>query len=173
MRLGADGRVRRKRNDTMPASFADLFANDCGIDSIPADASEYQSWRFAILPEDVAHLPAGFATVGAGAHPLIRGAGKQQADRGQEAARTLTRRSPTGVVVYADPKALEKAFNENVVGTAQGGMNYHDCRWPVVTTRTSRVMRAGSGRRERLHPSRPSRAPAPATFAASRGSRLS
>jgi hypothetical protein len=37
MRLGADVRVHRERNDTMPASFADLFANDCGIDSIPAD----------------------------------------------------------------------------------------------------------------------------------------
>ena len=55
-------------------------------------------------------------------------AAKQQADRGQEAARTLARRSPTGVVVYADPKPLAKEFNENVVGTAQGGMNYHDCR---------------------------------------------
>jgi hypothetical protein len=76
MRLGADVRVHWELNDTMPASFADLFANDCAIDSIPADASEHQSWRFAILPEDLAHLPAGFATVGAGAHPLIRGAGK-------------------------------------------------------------------------------------------------
>jgi len=76
MRLGADVRVHWELNDTMPASFADLFANDCGIDSIPADASEHQSWRFAILPEDLAHLPAGFATVGAGAHPLVRGAGK-------------------------------------------------------------------------------------------------
>jgi hypothetical protein len=76
MRLDADVRVHWQLNDSMPASFADLFANDCGIDPIPAHAREYQSWRFAILPEDEAHLPTGFATVGAGAHPLIRGVGK-------------------------------------------------------------------------------------------------
>ncbi len=49
-------------------------------------------------------------------------------NRGQAAAPTLARRSPTGVVVYAESKPLAKEFNENVVGTAQGGMNYHDCR---------------------------------------------
>ncbi len=34
------------------------------------------SWRLAVLPEDEPFLPAGFATVGAGAHPLLRGFGK-------------------------------------------------------------------------------------------------
>jgi len=76
MRLGTDTHVHWEVNDSMPASFSDLFANDCGIDSIPANATVYKSWRLAILPEDVPHLPAGFATVGAGAHPVLRGAGK-------------------------------------------------------------------------------------------------
>ncbi len=76
MRLDPDVHVHWEINDGMPASFSDLFANDCGIDSIPAGATVYKSWRLVILPEDEPHLPAGFATVGAGAHPLIRGVGK-------------------------------------------------------------------------------------------------
>jgi hypothetical protein len=43
---------------------------------VPDGAHAYSSWRLAILPEDEAHLPAGFATVGAGAHPIVRGLGK-------------------------------------------------------------------------------------------------
>jgi len=76
MRLDADVHVNWEVNDAMPASFSDLFANGCGIHSIPADAAIYKSWRLVILPEDEPHLPAGFATVGAGAHPVIRGLGK-------------------------------------------------------------------------------------------------
>ncbi len=76
MRLDSDVHVYWEVNDAMPASFAQLFVNDCGIDSIPADASIYKSWRLVILPEDEPHLPAGFATVGARAHPVIRGVGK-------------------------------------------------------------------------------------------------
>jgi hypothetical protein len=60
----------------MPAAFGELFANDCAVDAVPDGARVYGSWRLAILPEDEAHLPAGFATVGAGAHPLVRGLGK-------------------------------------------------------------------------------------------------
>ncbi len=76
MRLDPDVHVHWELNDGMPASFSELFANDCGIDSIPAGATVYKSWRLVILPEDEPHLPDGFATVGAGAHPLIRGVGK-------------------------------------------------------------------------------------------------
>ena len=76
MRLDSDVHVNWEVNDAMPASFSDLFANGCGIDSIPVDAAIYKSWRLVILPEDEPHLPAGFATVGAGAHPVIRGLGK-------------------------------------------------------------------------------------------------
>jgi hypothetical protein len=76
MRLGSDFRVCWPLNKNMPAKFGELFANDVAIDAVPAGATEYSSWRFAILPEDEAHLPRGFATVGAGAHPLVRGLGK-------------------------------------------------------------------------------------------------
>ena len=76
MRLGGDARVCWPVNKNMPATFGQLFANDAAIDAVPSGATEYSSWRFAILPEDVAHLPRGFATVGAGAHPVIRGLGK-------------------------------------------------------------------------------------------------
>jgi hypothetical protein len=76
MRLGEDARVCWALNQNMPAAFGDLFENDCAVDDVPAGADVYSSWRFAILPEDIAHLPAGFATVGAGAHPLVRGLGK-------------------------------------------------------------------------------------------------
>ncbi|MGV2387288.1 MAG UNVERIFIED_CONTAM: hypothetical protein LOD86_18775, partial [Thermobifida fusca] len=60
----------------MPARFSDLFANDCEVDAVPEAASVYSSWRLAVLPEDETHLPPGFATAGAGAHPLIRAIGK-------------------------------------------------------------------------------------------------
>ena len=76
MRLDADARVYWPITANMPARFADLFANDCSIESIPVGAAEHKSWRLAVLPEDEPYLPAGFATAGAGAHPLIRGIGK-------------------------------------------------------------------------------------------------
>ena len=76
MRLGDDARVVWAVNKNMPATFGELFANDCALDAVPAGASVYSSWRFAVLPGDEAYLPAGFATVGAGAHPVFRGLGK-------------------------------------------------------------------------------------------------
>jgi hypothetical protein len=76
MRLGADARVYWPLNRNMPATFDELFANEVAVDAIPTGATEYSSWRLAILPEDEAHLPRGFATVGAGAHPVVRGLGK-------------------------------------------------------------------------------------------------
>lgn len=76
MRLGTDVRVLWPLNKNMPAAFGELFANDCAVDAVPDGAATYASWRFAILPEDEAHLPRGFATVGAGAHPIVRGIGK-------------------------------------------------------------------------------------------------
>ena len=76
MRLGADARVLWQVTPNMPARFGDLFANPCEVEAVPQGAQVWSSWRFAILPEDEAHLPRGFATVGAGAHPLVRGLGK-------------------------------------------------------------------------------------------------
>lgn len=76
MRLDPDTRVYWPVNAHMPAEFSQLFANDCGIDRIPAEASIHKSWRLIVLPEDERYLPAGFATVGAGAHPIVRGIGK-------------------------------------------------------------------------------------------------
>jgi len=76
MRLAPEVRVQWRVSKNMPATFGDLFANDCAVDAVPDGARTYGSWRFAILPEDEAHLPAGFATVGAGAHPIVRGLGK-------------------------------------------------------------------------------------------------
>ena len=43
---------------------------------MPPGAATYGSWRLAVLPQDEPNLPLGFATVGAGAHPLVRGLGK-------------------------------------------------------------------------------------------------
>lgn len=76
MRLSPDARVHWPVTKNMPASFRDLFANDCEVAAVPAGAATYGSWRLAMLPQDETHLPAGFATVGAGAHPLVRGVGK-------------------------------------------------------------------------------------------------
>jgi hypothetical protein len=76
MRYDTDARVHWAVTPNMPARFADLFANDCAVDSVPSGAVEHKSWRLAVLPQDEAYLPAGFATVGAGAHPIVRGIGK-------------------------------------------------------------------------------------------------
>lgn len=76
MRLGPDVRVHWPVTPNMPARFEDLFAGGHSIDAIPPGAVVYKSWRLAVLPEDEPHLPRGFATVGAGAHPVIRGIGK-------------------------------------------------------------------------------------------------
>jgi len=76
MRLSTDARVHWPVTKNMPAAFAELFANESSVDPVPSGARVYGSWRLAILPEDEAYLPAGFATVGAGAHPIVRGLGK-------------------------------------------------------------------------------------------------
>jgi hypothetical protein len=76
MRLGSEARVLWPTNQNIPARFDELFVNDCAIAAVPAGATVYSSWRLAVLPEDEPHLPRGFATVGAGAHPLVRGLGK-------------------------------------------------------------------------------------------------
>src|SRR6187402_1436261 len=76
MRLAADARVHWPITKNMPAAFDELFSNDCGVAAVPPGAAVYGSWRLAILPQDEPHLPHGFATVGAGAHPLVRGLGK-------------------------------------------------------------------------------------------------
>ena len=76
MRLAENARVLWETTPNMPAAFDELFANDCEVDSIPAGADTYRSWRLAILPEDELYLPEGFTTVGAGTHPFVRGIGK-------------------------------------------------------------------------------------------------
>lgn len=76
MRLSTDARVYWPLSPIMPARFGDLFTNDCEVEEVPDGAREYISWRLAILPEDEAHLPRGFAVVGAGASRLTRGTGK-------------------------------------------------------------------------------------------------
>ncbi|MEQ9562346.1 MAG: hypothetical protein RLN69_07490, partial [Woeseiaceae bacterium] len=76
MRSEGEYRVHWPVNKYMPASFSHLFLNECDISEIPPDASVYKSWRLQVLPQDIEHLPAGFATVGAGPHPLVRAAGK-------------------------------------------------------------------------------------------------
>ncbi len=81
MRLGERAYVRWAVTKNMPATFDDLFVNDCAVPAVPAGATEYGSWRLAVLAEDEPFLPAGFATVGAGAHPLIRGLGKALVER--------------------------------------------------------------------------------------------
>ena len=76
MRLSPHARVHWMVNDNMPATFAQLFATNHAVHSIPEGATVYKSWRLVVLPEDESHLPNGFATVGAGAHPLVRAVGK-------------------------------------------------------------------------------------------------
>lgn len=76
MRLAGDARVHWPVTKNMPATFGELFVNECGIAAVPSSAAVYGSWRFAVLPQDEPYLPSGFATVGAGAHPLVRGFGK-------------------------------------------------------------------------------------------------
>ena len=76
MHIGERAYVRWAVTTNMPASFGDLFVNDCTVPEVPAGAMEYCSWRLAVLAEDEPLLPAGFAAVGSGTHPLIRGIGK-------------------------------------------------------------------------------------------------
>lgn len=76
MRLSGHALVFWPITPNMPVGFSDLFANDCEVSTVPEGARVYHSWRLAVLPEDERHLPAGFATVGAGAHPLVRALGK-------------------------------------------------------------------------------------------------
>jgi hypothetical protein len=76
MRLGDEAKVRWAITHNMPAAFSDLFSNPCSIAEVPPEASVYCSWRLAVLPEDEAFIPEGFATAGGGAHPLIRGLGR-------------------------------------------------------------------------------------------------
>jgi hypothetical protein len=76
MRMDADSRVHWAVTDNMPATFEDLFVNGCGMERVPVQARLHKSWRLEVLPEDEPYIPAGFATVGGGAHPLVRALGK-------------------------------------------------------------------------------------------------
>jgi hypothetical protein len=75
-RLDPDARVFWPKTPNMPASFSDLFANECGVERLPDDATEHCSWRLAILAQDVEHLPEGFATAGGGPRPIVRRLGR-------------------------------------------------------------------------------------------------
>jgi hypothetical protein len=74
-RQSADARVYWPLTSNMPVRFSELFVNDVEILEVPPGAQIYQSWRLAVLPDDEACLPAGFAVVGAGAHPVVRALG--------------------------------------------------------------------------------------------------
>jgi hypothetical protein len=76
MRMSSGALVHWPVNEVMPASFEEMFLNDCGVAEIPEDAHVYRSWRLHLEPEDIAHLPAGFTTVGSIRHPLARGLGR-------------------------------------------------------------------------------------------------
>ena len=71
-RMSPDALVHWPVNDVMPATFADMFANDCGVAEIPEGADIYRSWRLHLEPADLIHLPAGFTTVGSIRHPALR-----------------------------------------------------------------------------------------------------
>lgn len=74
-RLSADARLYWPLTPNMPARFNELFVNDVLLSEVPPDARTYKSWRLAVLPEDEAFIPKGFAVVGGGAHPIMRGIG--------------------------------------------------------------------------------------------------
>jgi hypothetical protein len=76
MRLDPEAGVFWEVTENMPASFGQLFVNDCGLEAVPADAAIHKSWRLLVLPEDEPYLPKGFSTVGAATHPILRGVGK-------------------------------------------------------------------------------------------------
>jgi hypothetical protein len=71
-RLDPDARVCWPRTPNMPASFAELFTNDCAVDSMPDGAIEHCSWQLALLPAESTELAAGFATVVTSTSPLRR-----------------------------------------------------------------------------------------------------
>ncbi|HUF71736.1 MAG TPA: hypothetical protein VMR74_02435 [Gammaproteobacteria bacterium] len=75
-RLDPEARVFWPATPNMPASFAGLFANDCGIERLPEGAETRSSWRLAVLPEDFDYLPDGFAAAGGGAHAVVRRIGR-------------------------------------------------------------------------------------------------
>jgi len=76
LRIDPAARVHWPGTPNMPAALGDLFDSDRAVDSVPTGATEHCSWRLAILPEDLAELPAGFATAGGGAHPVVRRLGR-------------------------------------------------------------------------------------------------
>ena len=72
-RLSDQPRLYWPITHNMPSRFDELFVAGKLVEEVPPDADTYKSWRLAILPEDEQYLPRGFAVVGAGAHPLVRG----------------------------------------------------------------------------------------------------
>ena len=71
-RLDPDARVYWPITPNMPASFGDLFENDCAVAAVPAGATPFKSWRLAVLPEDEADLPERFSPVNSTGFPLWR-----------------------------------------------------------------------------------------------------
>lgn len=76
MRIDPEAQVYWPRTPNMPAAFDALFSNACGVESVPADASERCSWQLAVLPTDAPELPAGFASVVSSSNPLLRRVGR-------------------------------------------------------------------------------------------------
>jgi hypothetical protein len=76
VRMTPAARVHWPVNEVMPATFSQMFSNDCEIAEIPENAEIYRSWRLHLEPEDLKHLPEKFTTAGSGSHPLLRGLGR-------------------------------------------------------------------------------------------------
>jgi len=74
-RLSHEAKVFWPVTANMPARFDELFTNDVAVEAVPEGAQTYLSWRLATVADDAAHLPEGFAVVGAGAHPVARALG--------------------------------------------------------------------------------------------------
>ena len=51
-----DARVHWPVNEVMPASFSQMFSNNCEIDELPENAEIYRSWRLHLEPEDLLFL---------------------------------------------------------------------------------------------------------------------
>jgi len=76
MRLDPAAKVHWPQTENMPAAFGDLFVNDCSVERLPDAATEHCSWQLAVLPEDSAELPPGFAAVVSDSSTLGRRVGR-------------------------------------------------------------------------------------------------
>ena len=119
----------------MPAAFGELFVNDCGVDAVPPGAAVYGSWRLAILPQDEPYLPAGFATVGAGAHPLVRGLGK--------AWWSLTGNAPIAIGSWCSRNSIRAVPRAQMRGTSTSNTSAYRSTFATSTASCSAASPCG------------------------------